>query len=303
MVWLLDLLDFKGRRRRRVAARPFPPEWRAAIERHVPYWQRLTDDERRELERHVQVFLSEKRFEGCAGLTITDEMRVVIAAQACLLLLNRETSYFPRLGTILVYPRRYFADAKVRQPDGVVVEGVQGRLGESWSHGSLVLSWEDVQRGSRWPHDGRNVVLHEFAHQLDAEWGVTEGAPALPHSGMYGPWSRVFAREYEALHRALQAGWRPPVLDPYGATSPAEFFAVATEAFFERPRDLRLHHPDLYEQLMAYYRQDPLLRQPLDPDAGLPAVAVLDLPQLGLGTWGEFFLNLESAKKHEGHEA
>lgn len=254
------MFGFKRRRRQRLRGRPFPPEWLALIARHVPYYHELTPPDQDELRGHVQVFLAEKRFEGCGGQEITDEVRVTIAAQACLLLLHRETDYFPKMETILVYPHGYFAQEARRLPGGVVVEGPTSRAGESWYRGPVVLAWDEVQRGAAGVHDGRNVVLHEFAHQLDSEWGGLEGAPALPQGAMYADWARVLGREYQQLCDDVKHG-RPTVLDGYGAKSPAEFFAVATEAFFERAVALRAHHPELYEQLRLYYQQDPEVRK------------------------------------------
>jgi Mlc titration factor MtfA (ptsG expression regulator) len=251
------MLDFfKKRRRARLRARPFPADWRAILETKVPLYRRLGEADRRELEGHIQVFLAEKHFEGCGGLTLTDEIKVVIAAQACLLLLHRETDYFRRLVTILVYPAAYVAKAVEPIGGRFVLEGEQARLGEAWGDGVVVLSWDDVRAGAGDIHDGHNVVLHEFAHQLDQEDGVADGAPILPRRSRYITWARVLGAEYERLRRDGAHG-HASVLDDYGATNPAEFFAVATECFFEKPEALRRKHPALYEELRAYYKQDP----------------------------------------------
>jgi Mlc titration factor MtfA (ptsG expression regulator) len=246
-------------RRPRLRRRGLPPAWRAIIERNVPYVRLLSPAEREQLEGDVQVFLAEKHFEGCGGLVMTDEIRVTIAAQACLLLLNRSTDYYPGLRAILVYPSGYVAHSASRQPDGTVIEGPQHRSGESWLRGAVVLSWDDVRRGAADPFDGRNLVLHEFAHQLDGESGANEGAPALGEPARYAAWARVLGREYEQLIADLERRM-PTLIDGYGATAPAEFFAVVTEAFFERPRALRRRHPELYGQLRSFYRQDPAAR-------------------------------------------
>ena len=195
-------------------------------------------------------------FEGCGGLELTDEIKVTIAAQACLLLLHRETDYYPRLITILVYPHAYVAKSVEPIGGGVVLEGETARLGEAWKDGVVVLSWDDVRQGASDLHDGHNVVLHEFAHQLDQQDGSADGAPILEHRSQYVTWARVLSDEYEQLRRDTEQG-RKDVLDEYGATNPAEFFAVATECFFEKPIPLRRKHPQLYEELKAYYRQDP----------------------------------------------
>lgn len=189
-------------------------------------------------------------------MAITDEMRVTIAAQACVLLLGRETEMYPTLRTIVVYPGPFVVHAVRRQPDGTVIEGDEVRIGESHLRDTVVLGWDAVLRSASDVHDGRNVVFHEFAHQLDNESGAAEGAPALPRTSMYIAWARVLGREYQTLVDAVER-YRPHVLDSYGATSPAEFFAVATECFLEKPLELKIHHPDLYDQLRQFYGRDP----------------------------------------------
>ncbi|UCD75271.1 MAG: zinc-dependent peptidase [Phycisphaerales bacterium] len=250
------MFGFKRRRRERIRQRPFPPQWLTIIERNVPYYSRLPREAQAELRGHILVFLDEKRFEGCGGLELTDEIRLTIAAQACILLLNRETKYYPGLKSIYVYPHAYVAEAKVRLPDGTVIEGGQVRLGESWSRGSLVLAWDHARRGAADIRDGRNVVLHEFAHQLDTADGYADGAPTLPERSMYVAWARVLGEEYRQLIDDLE-NHRRTLISDYGATSPAEFFAVVTECFFERSVKLKRRHPELYEQMAAFYRQDP----------------------------------------------
>ncbi len=234
------------------------PDQVAIIERNFPYFARLSAEDQRELLGHVRVFLDEKKFEGCGGLELTDEIKITIAAQACLLLLHRETDCYPGLDVILVYPSAYRAKGRERN-GGVVLEREQVRLGESHKRGIVVLSWDDVKRGAADPDDGHNVVLHEFAHKLDEEDGAADGAPILARRSSYAPWARIFGAEFEALSKATLRG-RETDIDPYGATSPAEFFAVVTEEFFETPETLAKNHPHLYEQLAAYYQQDPLAR-------------------------------------------
>jgi MtfA peptidase len=257
------MFGLKQRRRRRWRSQPLSSQWIEIIEQNVPYYQILTLDERNELHGHIQVFLNEKEFEGCEGLEITDEIRVTIAAQACILLLNRQTDYFPLMSSILVYPHSYFAFASQRQPGGLVQEGIQARLGESWKRGPIVLSWDNVLRGAADPNDGHNVVFHEFAHQLDSESGAMDGAPSLPKATMYTAWARVLSNEYNSLLIDIEQNHQH-LIDAYGATNPAEFFAVVTEAFFEKPLQLKSHHPDLYEQLQSFYQQDPASRLTLD---------------------------------------
>jgi Mlc titration factor MtfA (ptsG expression regulator) len=246
----------KRRRRERLRATPFPPGWVQILQQNVPLYHRLSEADRRELHGRVQVFLAEKHFEGCGGLELTDEVRVTIAAQACLLLLHRDTDSYRRLITILVYPGAYLARAVEPIGGGVVLKGEVCRLGEARKDGVVILSWDDVRGGASDLHDGHNVVLHEFAHQLDQEDGVADGAPILEHRSRYVAWARVLGAEFEQLRRDRERG-RSTVLDEYGATNPAEFFAVATECFFERPTQMRRQHPALYGELKAYYRQDP----------------------------------------------
>lgn len=241
----------RNRRRRRVRARDFPAAWRAVIDKHLPLFARLNDADKAELCGHVLVLLDEKNFEGAGGLELTDEIRVTIAAQAAVLLLHRDTDYFPALTTILVYPHA-FRTTQQHMEGGVLTERDVTTLGQSWTRGNVILAWDAALGGARDFHDGHNVVMHEFAHQLDQEDGNADGAPPLPTRGLYGPWARVLGHEYEALR-----GPGKHVLDEYGGTNPAEFFAVATEAFFEKPRQMRKKHPALYEQLKAYYQQDP----------------------------------------------
>jgi hypothetical protein len=243
-------------RRERVRKRPFPAEWIAILERNVPLYPRLPPEDQRELQGHIQVFLAEKRFEGVAGLGITDEIKVTVAAHACILLLHRKTNYYPGLFSIIVYPHAYIARRAERDALGIMVEGPEVRLGESWPRGTLVLSWDAAQAGATDVHDCHNIMFHEFAHQLDAEDGSMEGAPALPKRSMYRTWARTLGREYERLRLDVARG-HATVLDPYGAQSPAEFFAVATECFFTDPRRLRERHPELYEELRRYFNQDP----------------------------------------------
>jgi len=244
------------RRRARLRSQPFPPAWRAILERRVPYCRRLPADLRRQLESQVQVFLAEKAFVGCAGQEIDDEVRLTIAAQACLLVLNRRDYCFPNLREVLVYPAAFAVDKVRSEPSGVLLEQRHALAGESWARGQVILSWEDVVQGAAVHDDGRNVVIHEFAHQLDQEKGYANGAPWLGSRHRYPRWSRVLAAEFARLQYEATIG-HPSILDPYGARDPAEFFAVASEVFFEQPRGMAALHPELYEELRHAYRVDP----------------------------------------------
>jgi len=242
-------------RRARVAARPFPEHWLEILDRGVPLYARLDGPDRIALQRHVQVFLAEKHFEGCGGVVLTDDITVTIASQACLLLLHRATDYYPTVRSILVYPTTYVAPVVDETDDWLVTEGHEDREGEAWEHGVVVLSWADVQADTADATSGRNLVLHEFAHQLDMEDGSPDGAPIMPRA-KYEAWQRVMSAAYARLQRDVKRR-RRTVIDDYGAMDPAEFFAVVTEHFFEQPAELRDAEPALYEQLASYYGHDP----------------------------------------------
>jgi Mlc titration factor MtfA (ptsG expression regulator) len=233
------------------------------LETRLSLYHRLPEPDRAELEGHVQVFLAEKSFEGCGGLELTDEIKVCIAAQGCLLLLHRHTDYYPALRSILVYPGGYFARRTRHLGAGVMSESHESRLGEAWPEGAVVLAWDAVNRGAAGSENGHNVAIHEFAHLLDFEDGGINGAPVLgsgdsrsAQKRRRASWARVLNEEYEQLRARVQRG-EETVLWEYGATDPAEFFAVATESFFNRPHELRDNHPALYEELKGFYRQDP----------------------------------------------
>ena len=243
-------------RRQRIMDQPFPEEWTAILEKHFPLYRGLPDDLRADLRGKILVFLAEKNFVGRRGQEITDQVRVLVAAQACLLLLNRETSFYPKLSTIYIYPTTYMAK-RVTQSGHLVTESTQTNLGESWSSGELVLAWDAAAQGAKNTYDGRNVVFHEFAHQLDQEDGAADGAPVLAEYSAYASWAQVLGEEYERLIRK-KAKHRKTVIDKYGATNPAEFFAVISEAFFEKPRQLQKRHPELYDELKSYYNTDPI---------------------------------------------
>ena len=221
----------------------------------LPVYDRLAHEQQSRLQDMVKFFIDRKTYYGCAGLHITDEMRVMIAAEACLLVLNRGGALYPKLKSILVYPSGFVADRDQPQGDGTVASGSHHLLGESWNNGRVILSWDDVTRGVADFSDGHNVVLHEFAHQLDAESGSTNGAPPLRRNS-YRAWAAVFSENFEDLELRSFRGLET-VLDEYGATNPAEFFAVATETFFEKPHQLYQKRPELYGELQRYYQLDP----------------------------------------------
>lgn len=241
------------RRRRRLRARPLPPAWAEIIRRRVPLVARLPEPLRRRLDGQVQVFLAEKPLVGCQGQVVDDEVRVTIAAQACLLLVGDDPAEpYPALRQVLVYPDAFVVPRRHLGPGGVVSERREALAGESWVQGQVVLAWSEVLAGAADPDDGRNVVLHEFAHQIDQDGGTADGRPWRAGAATR---RRFAAAMDEAFNRLRDSGetW----LDDYAATAPAEFFAVATEAFFERPAMLAEHAPAVYDELARLYRVDP----------------------------------------------
>ncbi len=270
---------FKKWRRNRVANQRFPKEWLRIIETNVPFYNYLPPEDKTELQRHILIFIAEKRFEGCGGpcfanttlrssdslqstratqgrLVITDEIKITIAAQACMLLLHRRTDYYPGLSSILVYPSAFVASRTKNLPSGIVAEAPQVLLGESWHRGSIVLSWDDVKHDVADINNGHNIVFHEFAHQIDSSGGKGDSTAVLKKRSSYIAWARVLQKDYKKLRRAA-ANHQPTLLNKYGATNPAEFFAVVTEFFFEKPKELKESHPELYNELKRFYQQDP----------------------------------------------
>ena len=244
-------------RRERIRRQPFPPAWREILRRRMPAFARLPADLQLQLKKHAQVLLAEKPFIGCAGLVVTDEMRVLIAAQAALLLLNRRADYFGNLRQILVYPGAFVVERSNADGSGLTHETRRALAGESWQQGQVLLSWDDVLAGAADPCDGHNVVIHEFAHQLDQERGRANGAPWLGRRERYARWAAVLGAEFNALQQRLARG-ETGVIDAYAGTDPAEFFAVVSEHFFEQPMALAAAHPALYGELVHCYRTDPL---------------------------------------------
>jgi MtfA peptidase len=242
-----------ARRRQRQSATAFPAAWRRILRRRVPLVASLPTHLQLRLKRHIQVFIAEKPFIGCQGLAITDEVRVTIAAQACLLLLGHETpDFFPRLKEILVYPGAFVVDREQAETGGVVREQRRALAGESWSQGRVVLSWADSMAGAADPHDARNVVVHEFAHQIDQDDGTANGRPWRPTPQLRRRWQHVMDAAFARLQHTPST-----VIDAYGATDPAEFFAVASEVFFERPTELAAEAPEVYREFSALYGLNP----------------------------------------------
>jgi Mlc titration factor MtfA (ptsG expression regulator) len=247
----------KDKRRRRLSERPFSDAWVTFLKNNFPQYLLLAPADREELHRHIHVLLGEKRFEAFEGLELTDEVGVTIAAQACLLILHRESDYYPELHSILVYPTTYVVEGEEIDEAGVVTEFADDRSGETWEQGSMVLAWDEVLDGGRDLDDGFNVVFHEFAHQLDLENGEIDGVPRLESKERYASWSRVLSESYERFRKELKRRKRTTI-DPYAAEDPGEFFAVSVESFFEKPAELKKIYPELYRELSDYFRQDPV---------------------------------------------
>lgn len=251
--WLRD------HRRAGVRKRPFPPEWETVVRANMAHYCMLDEAERTELHAMIQVLLEEKHWEGCGGLELTDEIRVTVAAQACLLQLALPHDYYRNVESILIYPSTVVPPEHAPgffDPGGTVAEVSHPLLGQAFAYGPVILVWDAVLHGARHPEQGHNVVYHEFAHKLDMLDGAADGTPLLADTGQFAEWVTVCSREFLRLRRIAETG-RKTFLDSYGARNEAEFFAVATEEFFDRPIALREHAPELYRVLSAYYRQDP----------------------------------------------
>lgn len=246
----------RERRRSELRQQPFPPSWPALLAEQVPLYARLPSALREQLHGHIQVLLDEKDFHGASDFVVTDAMRLIIAAQASLLLLNRPVEYFPMLRSIVLHPGVFVVNRETWDASGVHHSERQVLSGESWERGQLVLSWDDSLAGGMNSEDGYNVVLHEFAHQLDLESGAVNGMPGLHSAARRQAWTITFSAAY-ADHRARVDAHTNTWLDPYAASSPAEFFAVITEAFYELPQAVQAQYPQVFTQLCNYYRVDP----------------------------------------------
>jgi len=247
----------KRRARHRLLSMPFPDDWSGILSRNVKHYSLLTETDQAKLRDDLRVLVAEKNWEGCGGLTITDEAKVTIAAQASLLLLGFQDKYFEMVESILVYPAAFIAPDHTEISEGLELVGESSNEGETRYRGPVVLSWPDVLAGGRCESGGSNLVVHEFAHQLDMENGdLGDGTPLLANRVQYDRWQRVMQAEYEGLARDCRRG-RSTLLDCYGATDIEEFFAVATECFVQQPSQMHHRLPKLYELLSEFFRQDP----------------------------------------------
>jgi MtfA peptidase len=254
--WLLD------HRRKKISEAMFPASWEDAMRNNVRHYCVLDPSEKAHLRALIQVFIKEKYWEGCGGLDLTDEIRVTISAQACLLLLGIKHDYYRNVLSIIIYPstvvppqRKIGYFETVHAP----VEITNPIIGQAFQQGPVILVWDAVLRSGRHPERGHNVVYHEFAHKLDMLDGTADGTPPLQDLDEYKDWVTICSREYLRLRHDAGKGKRS-FLDAYGATTEAEFFAVATEQFFDKPTRLKEQAPDLYRVLKEYYNQDPAVR-------------------------------------------
>ena len=236
--------------------KPFPDQWRWILKKQWPLYSRLPEDLRDQLEQLVLVFLERIKIRGVEGLDIDDEIRVLTASQACILLINQKSFFPKKLRSVVIRPKGYTA-TQHESYGGITSEKEIQVLGQSWENGLVVLSWDNTRSGARNAKDGRNLVIHEFAHQLDQADGRADGAPILGSPEQYAKWRKVCSRVFTDLQRKIEEGEKT-IIDEYGATNPAEFFSVVTETFFEKPFYLKKRRPELYQLFQEYYQIDPL---------------------------------------------
>jgi MtfA peptidase len=254
--WLSD------HRRETLTEMPFPTAWEDIVRSNVAHFCMLDTAEQEKLKALIQIFIAEKNWEGCGGLELTDEIRVTISAQACLLLLGLPHEFYRNVLSILVYPSTVVPPKRKLSHFEIAlapIEATHPIIGQAFQQGPVILIWDAALNGSRHPEQGHNVVYHEFAHKLDMLDGSPDGTPQLRDRNEFRDWVTICSREYLRLKRDANAG-RKSFLSAYGATNEAEFFSVATEEFFDRPLRLKEQSPDLYRVLKEYYRQDPAER-------------------------------------------
>ncbi|HXZ99441.1 MAG TPA: M90 family metallopeptidase [Candidatus Binatia bacterium] len=244
-------------RRRQALARPFPNAWRALLEESFAHWALLDATERRRVEDLTRMLLADKYWEATHGFALTEEMRVLIAAMASLLVLGLDYDYYHRVTTVIVAPSSMVLEGARPVGQGLYTDEPEVIIGQARHDGPVLIAWEAARRDARHPEWGRNVVYHEFAHKLDMLDGGVDGTPPLETRAEHRRWVEVCQAEYERL----RGGEGGELLDPYGGVTPGEFFAVVTEVFFTRPQALQLEKPELYAVLRDFYRQDPADRE------------------------------------------
>lgn len=248
---------FRRYRRKKIIKRDFSKEWMDIIERNVPLYHGLPHNLQQELLDHVKFFIYEKRFRGAKGLEVNDEMKVTIAANACILILNRKSNYFKKLSTVVVYPSSFYDNIDVQDSIGVVQQQKHHVLGQSYQLGLVRLAWDSSLSGGKNIYDGSNLIYHEFAHQLDTNDNVADGTPILASRDEYPQWVETMSKRYKELLAEVKQR-KKTFLGSYAATNAAEFFAVATEKFFEKPERMHREQADLYKELQDFYKQDPI---------------------------------------------
>ncbi|MBI1830140.1 MAG: zinc-dependent peptidase [Planctomycetes bacterium] len=256
---------FRNRRRRNLLAEPFPAAWQNVLDDGVGHYHLLNEADQKKLRDAVTIMLAEKDWEGCRGLELTDEIRVTVAALAAVLILGLEDFYFDNVQTILVYPDEYVVQQERALEGGVTMEEESDRLGEAHYRGPVIVSWNEIRENAREPGSGSNLVFHEFAHQLDMLNGEPDGTPELPTDELAQRWSVIMDKEFRRLQKAQRRG-EYTLLDQYGASEPAEFFAVGVECFFDSPRAMQREYPELYQLFGDYFRQDPASWPPFEPE-------------------------------------
>ena len=248
------------RKRRRLAlAEPFSDDSRDLLDDEMIHWRWLDDDERSRLEHLIKAFRFDHEFEWTPGIEQSDEIEVVVAASACLLILGLDSAYFRDVTSVIMYPSGVVVTGRRGSPDarGLETDAAVPILGEAALHGPVILAWDSARRSARHPETGHNVIYHEFAHKIDMADGSSDGAPPMGREAQ-ARWNEVCGREYEMLRAGTN---RHPFLDPYAGVNPGEFFAVATEFFFDKPADMARHKPDLYSVLSEFYHQDTAARE------------------------------------------
>lgn len=247
---------FRFLKRKWLLSRPFPDSWQQILEKKVPYYQQLPVELQATLRNRIVIFMDEKLFEGCGGLKMTKEKKLIISAYACVLLLGETSDYYADLQSILVYPDDYRAPVHEESESGIVTTGTETRKGEFWNVGSIVLSWNDLKENIYEGSNRNNIVFHEFAHHLDEQYGLTAGVNEDGQVFRDDEWTNTFAKAFRS-HQKKTFRKTPTVLDPYGAEHPVELFAVATESFFLEPSKLQHEYPELYKGFVNFYNIDP----------------------------------------------
>ncbi|MFV8783311.1 zinc-dependent peptidase [Microbulbifer sp. SA54] len=274
LVWVIPHA-WQRSRLRYLRSRTLTPRQIALLAENLALYRYLAPAQQRELQQNVSLFLRDKEFVGCDGLSVSEEMQVTVAGHACLLLLQRENSCYPDLRTVLMYPDAYVAE-EIHREGYIESTRQSARAGEAHYRGPVVISWGDLKAGLTHPQRGHNVAIHEFAHKLDEEDGYVDGRPLFANSAEGKTWGPVMREAFfelrerlHTLHHESDSGEEPgdttnpagtqrvSVLDTYGAQSPAEFFAVATEAYFIIPLQMEAAHPQLYRELQKFFRTDP----------------------------------------------